>query len=289
MIGGGKFKEGQEFTVATVQTLVKELVSLDYGMIIVDECHNAPCDQTYAVINAQRAKFRFGLSATPQRRDKLEFMLHAALGDVVARIEGDALDGAVLPVEIYCKTFKFKGKAETWQEYIQALESNEDRNRCIIESAVKSSKRTGTIILTSSIEHAEWLGVIAKHYGDREALVLHGQLSKKERDERMAQAPNSPLIIGTLSLLSEGIDWPHVGAIVFAAPVSGSVEEQRKVANRLIQSIGRARRPYPGKLKALVLDIIDDHPFGLSAWKKRKAIYEDQGFNINDLDKLRSC
>jgi len=96
----------------------------------------------------------------------------------------------------------------------------------------------------------------------------------------MNDVSNSQLILGTLSLLSEGIDWPHIGAIVFAAPVSASIDKATPSATRLIQSIGPARRPYPGKSAAFVMDIIDSHPFGLAAYKKRFEIYQQQGFEV---------
>jgi len=111
-------------------------------------------------------------------------------------------------------------------------------------------------------------------------ITLHGQLSKKVREQRMKDAPNSPLIIGTLSLLSEGINWPHVGAIIFGSPVSASVDRSDPTATRLIQTVGRGRRPYPGKVRVHVLDIIDNHPFGKAAYRKRAEIYQLQGWHV---------
>ncbi len=57
IIGGGKFEEGAEFTVALVQSLIKNPVDLDYGLIIADEAHNTPALQAYTVLNAQAAKY----------------------------------------------------------------------------------------------------------------------------------------------------------------------------------------------------------------------------------------
>ena len=88
------------------------------------------------------------------------------------------------------------------------------------------------------------------------------------------------LIIGTLSLLSEGIDLPHLSALIFAAPVSAVIDKENPAATRLIQSIGRCRRPYKNKTKAYVLDIVDGCGFGVSAFNKRMAIYQQQGFEV---------
>lgn len=283
LIGGGKWNEGEQFTVALVQTLHKHENSLDYGLVIVDECHNVPAMQAYNVINRQRAQYRFGLSATPQRRDNLEMMIHAALGSVVAEIEQSEVVGAVLPVTVSTLNYAFQGNPKSWTDFITKLANDPRRNRLIVNSAIKSSRSVGTAVLTGTIEHAETLqALIAQHGVD--ALLLHGQLPKKIRDERMMAAHGSPLIIGTLSLLSEGIDWPHVGAIIFASPVSAAVNKDTPAATRLIQSIGRARRPFLGKSVAHVMDIIDATPYGKGAYRKRALIYRQQGFNVRSLN-----
>lgn len=279
VIGGGKWCEGEQFTVATVQTLIKNEGGLDYGLLIVDECHNTPAEQAFSVINRQSAKYRFGLSATPQRRDNLEFMIHAALGPIVAQVKQSDVQGAVLPVVISTIYYPLQGNPQSWAEFNQALANDPVRNQLIVNKAIKSSRTTGTAILTSTIEHAERLHDQIKQHGV-DVLLLHGQLPARLRAERMQSAANYNIIVGTLSLLSEGIDWPHVGAVVFAAPVSAEVNREAPAATRLLQSIGRARRPFPGKKFAYVLDIIDRHPFGLSAGRKRGEIYRQHGFDV---------
>lgn len=279
LIGGGKWQEGQAFTVGLTQTLSKQDRSLDYGLVIVDECHNIPAAQAYSVINRQAAKYRFGLSATPQRRDNLEMMIHAALGEVVAEVEASEVEGAVLPVTVSTMHHNFMGNPETWTEFINLLAGDDERNRKLVVSAIKSSRIVGTAVLTGTVAHAETLSSLIKQHGVN-ALLLHGQLPKKIRDKGMIDAPEHPLIIGTLSLLSEGIDWPHIGSIIFAAPVSAEVNRKNPAATRLLQSIGRGRRPFPGKVKTTVLDIIDNCPFGKSAYRKRAEIYRQNDFIV---------
>jgi superfamily II DNA or RNA helicase len=285
LIGGGKDTEGEQITIATVQTLVKrDLSQLNYGMVIADECHNAPASQCYQVITGLDARYKFGLSATPQRRDGLEMMIHAALGPVVAEIKQSEVEGAVLPVVVKVLYYPLQGNPQSWQEFNRLLADDGYRNQLIVNNAIRASLTTGTAILTSTIEHAERLHQLITQHG-RDSLLLHGQLPTKTRAERMAAAANHRIIVGTLSLLSEGIDWPHVGAVIFAAPVSAEVARETPAATRLLQSIGRARRPFPGKRCAYVLDIIDHHPFGLSAGKKRGEIYRQHGFEVWPLER----
>jgi superfamily II DNA or RNA helicase len=282
LIGGGKFVEGCEFTVGLVQSLVKLEQRLDYGLVIVDECHNTPAAQAYEVINRQKAKYRYGLSATPERRDNLEFMIYAALGDIVAKVESSEVEGAVLPVLVSTLHYNFIGNPESWTQFINQLGEDEVRNAMLVSKAIKSSRVVGTAMLTGTIAHAERLQTLVTDYGV-DSLLLHGQLPKKEREQRMLDAPNHLLIIGTLALLSEGIDWPHIGAVIFAAPVSAEIDRDTPTATRLIQSIGRGRRPFKGKTRTMVLDIIDNHPFGKAAYYKRSKIYLQQGFKIQPM------
>lgn len=280
LIGGGKDSEGEQFTIGLVQTLCKrDLSQLDYGLVIADECHNIPAQQAYGVINGINARYKFGLSATPQRRDQLEFMIHGALGEIVAEIEEQELGSKVLPVSITTRQVAFSSQVESWAEFQTSLVNDDTRNRMIIESALKVSAHAGTIILCAQVGHCELLGVMAYEQGVK-ALVLHGRLSSRERSARMAAAPDSPLIIGTFALLSEGIDLPHLTYLIMAAPLSAEVARENPAATRLRQSIGRCRRPFPGKTKAFVLDICDKHAFGYAAFAKRMKIYQQQGFEV---------
>lgn len=281
LIGGGKSTEGEQFTIGLTQTLCKRDLSLmNYGLVIADECHNLPANQAYNVMNGLNAQYKYGLSATPQRRDNLEFMIAGAIGDRCSEINQHQLDGKVLPVHVSTIEIPFDAEVDSWTEFLNVLIDNEQRNKIIVDRAVKASKTMGTIILCAQVRHCELLAAMCREVGAN-ALTLHGQLPTKERTHRMAAAPQAQLIIGTLSLLSEGIDLPHLSALIFGAPVSAQIDKNNPAATRLIQSIGRTRRPYPGKSKAYVLDIIDRCGFGVSAWNKRKHIYQLQGFGVN--------
>jgi superfamily II DNA or RNA helicase len=277
MIGGGKNTEGQQFTIGLVQSLVKhDLSELDYGLIIADECHNAPASQFYQVINGINARYKFGLSATPQRRDSLEFMIFAALGEVCAEIEPDQLEGKVLPVKVQTIEIGFNGAVDSWGSFIKALVDDEYRNDFIVQ--VAQQQTAPTIILCSQVRHCEILTTLTAEAGLK-PLLIHGQLPTKVRTERMAAAQQSRLIIGTAQLLGEGLDIPHLQTLIFAVPMSAVIEKEGDpAATKLIQSIGRCRRPYPGKTQANIIDLVDKCGFGISAFNKRRQIYNLQGF-----------
>ena len=133
--------------------------------------------------------------------------------------------------------------------------------------AMASQLNQRTLILVKSKDLAtQW----------REAIGVTWSTTHKGQ----SRAQDAPLIIGTLSLLSEGLDIPKLSALIFAAPVSAVIDKDNPAATRLIQSIGRCRRPYKDKIKAYVLDIVDGCGFGVSAFNKRMAIYQQQGFEV---------
>ena len=72
-IGGGIDKRTGKIDVAIIQSLthkhaVKDLVK-DYCMVIVDECHHISAFSFEKVLNSVRAKYVYGLTATPIRQD----------------------------------------------------------------------------------------------------------------------------------------------------------------------------------------------------------------------------
>lgn len=284
LIGGGKDTEGEQFTIATVQTLVKrDLSQLNYGKVIADECHNAPASQFYQVINGLDARYKFGLSATPQRRDNLEFMIHAALGPIVAEIKPSEVEGAVLPVKVEMIEIDYPWSApDSWNGFIESLVDDEERNQMIIRlvDSAHTSRPGSVIVLSQQVKHCEILYQMALDAG-MECLLIHGQLPTADRTKRIKQAQTTQLIFGTSQLLSEGIDIPPLETLIFASPMSAVIEKAgQPAATKLIQSIGRCRRPYPGKRFAYVIDLVDKCAFGYATANKRSTIYRSQNFKL---------
>jgi superfamily II DNA or RNA helicase len=272
--GSGKRCDG-DIVVGLVQTVSSEPVE-GFGAVLLDEAHSCPCRQSYETLTRTKARYRIGLTATPQRRDGLEPMLYAALGPIVAEITEQDVGAGVLPVTVAVRDVPYRGgNIDSWTALVSELAADPERNRLIVESTLKAAASAPVVVLTATIEHAERLGQMMDG-----ALVVHGQLPAKVRRERMVLAQTTRILIGTMSLLSEGLDIPPLTSLIMAAPVSASTEKETPAATRLIQSIGRCRRPYPGKSRAFVLDLRDEHPMARSAAKKRMAVYAGKGFDI---------
>lgn len=53
-----------------------------YGFVLFDECHHAPALQAALVVKNLRARYLFGLSATPKREDARGKMAYLQFGPV---------------------------------------------------------------------------------------------------------------------------------------------------------------------------------------------------------------
>ena len=76
-----------EIAVAMVQTLAgarqsRQLLQ-SVGALITDEAHHVPANQWRPIVDRCPARYRWGLTATPDRSDGLGFMLHFLMGPTI--------------------------------------------------------------------------------------------------------------------------------------------------------------------------------------------------------------
>lgn len=121
-IGSGSWEIGDQITVALVQTLSRNEEKCremgdQIGLILCDECHHAPARSFAEVIGWFPSKFRFGLSATPIRRDKLDCLIHRAIGPILAKIEREEVEAvnSIVPATVtVVRTGFAPGRVDSW-------------------------------------------------------------------------------------------------------------------------------------------------------------------------------
>ena len=277
LLGAGKDDDGHQFTIGVVQSLVKHPEwGRGYGLLLVDECHAVPGAQVMRVLAAVNAKYRFGLTATPIRRDGMEGLLYSVLGPIAHQIT--EVGDAVLPVKVARIDFPLRGQFDGPTELFRLLAANEARNELIVASALKCSKRMPTVILCKQVAHCETL--VSMMPG---SVLVHGGLPKKVRVAAVEAMQTADIIVGTFSLLSEGIDIPRLSALIMGAPLSAG---ENGAATQLVQSIGRIQRPHGNKQFAYVLDIVDQCPMAWKMWGRRRGVYQQYGFKLGGIERM---
>lgn len=104
---------GEQFTIATVQTLARmseeELSQYtnQFGMIIQDECHHVGAN-SFNIVDKFNCQFKIGLSATPTRTDGLNQCFDLFFGGIVYKHKYSKDDKDILPVEVRVKETKAK-------------------------------------------------------------------------------------------------------------------------------------------------------------------------------------
>jgi superfamily II DNA or RNA helicase len=270
-IGDGQWDVGDEITVAMVQTLAakeKETKSISnaFGLILLDETHHAPASTFFDVLGLFSAKFRYGLSATVQRRDGLEQLIYHATGPTISTISKSEVEeiGATVPATVFSIATHFNpGGVESWNEYLDAITCNALRNELIIDLAEKSEG--ASLILVDRVEHARRLSEMLE-IRNIDHVLAHGKLTKSDRRTVMDRIRTANITIGTTSLLGEGLDVGVWSTLIMGSPISSEI--------KLLQAIGRIVRPSKGKEGAVVYDLKDNCGFSRSSFKKRFEIYK---------------
>lgn len=279
IVGGGQWIEGEAITLAMLQTLsrnperTRELAK-GYRLVLVDECHHIPAQTFGQVMAWMPCKYRYGLTATPHRRDGLHVLIHRVMGRTLARINQTEVQdmGGIVPAEIQVIDTGFDpGYVDGWGDFLAALTGDPSRNALIAGVARKHASKTPTLILTDRVEHAEALGRVCPG-----SVVAHGQMGAQARRDAFSDMQSASLTIGTTGLLGEGLDISRWAALVLATPISSRV--------RLLQAVGRVIRPETGKAKALIVDLADDHGLSGSSLNKRLTIYRERGYTVNRIE-----
>lgn len=286
VVGNGKWNV-RDITIAMVQSLkpdrVRELTDR-FGCIILDEAHHAPASTFGNLINKFPARYRFGLTATPSRKDRMHPILFDLVGPIVARVDTRKLiaSGAITSLEVVVIDSGFTGKSPRqspkkdekpedapidFNRLLEQLVRNQARNRKIVDTLIELF-RGQSLVLTDRIEHvSELVRLIRQSSPD---LLTFGLTSETAKDERAAvirqfRDGSASVLVATCSLIGEGFDCPAIDSVFLTTPTANP--------NKVKQLIGRALRPAPDKLSGRVVDFVDDVDVLSGMARKRVEIY----------------
>lgn len=282
--GVGEKQRGQ-VTVGTIQTLIrtppKELAAFlnNFGCVILDEAHHCPADTFFSVMNLCSARFRFGLTATPRRKDGLEFLMTDTIGPIVAEITDEELKSEGVSqncqVRFIATTLFSHYTADQWTHLLGEICQSADRNRLIIDTIVATwNGGHFPLILSERVSHCKMLVEELRKRG-MNAHALTGDVPKNVREDIIAKAKQNLIdaIVAT-KVADEGLDIPSLSCVHLVTPTANEAKTQ--------QRIGRIRRPIEGKT-SLVIDYVDPRiPACLRMGKARKLLYRRWGFKLED-------
>ena len=307
MLGAGQERLGERLTVGIIQKLIRmDLAPLigRFGLILLDECHHSPAATWSEIINQFPARYRYGVTATLERGDSLEVVTHRVIGPTLYRVPRSAVEasgGVIVPKlrvirtgtesEVWekhqerdkawkelCKQCKEQGKREPrkplipYADILREIIESQQRNKLILDILKKECPGHCSLVLSKRVGHC---GHLAKMLADvapsLKIAVIHGKMSKKQREETIEKMKNGKLdILFAVNIAKEGLDIPRLDRLFLVCSGRNEAEVE--------QMVGRIQRASPGKEDAVVFDFVDEKigMFQAQYWARRR-VYKKLG------------
>ena len=260
---------------------VKQFVR-EYGMVIVDECHHAPAVNFERVLREVNARYVYGLTATPIRKDGHQPIIFMQCGEIRYTADSKAQQSQQsfrrLLIPRFTSHRNLTADGNNYVQILDELTENESRNRLILDDVAANLAEGRTpIILTARTAHVDLLTEQC-HKICPNVIRLVGNDSAKAKREVMAQLNAIPaseplIVVATGKYVGEGFDLPRLDTLMLAMPVSWK--------GLIAQYTGRLHRNYPGKNETRIYDYIDLRvPVCDSMYRKRLHGYRAVGYSI---------
>jgi superfamily II DNA or RNA helicase len=254
----------------------------DIGLVIVDECHHIASEAFSKSIPKITSKYMLGLSATPQRKDKLMYVIHWFLGPLLYQSNTEDKVDSLVKVEY----FEFEPPEKEFNEIIynnqgvmftslmiNKVVEYQPRNlflKEILEDVYQEPQRN-ILVLTDRIEHTELLFKLLNPEMQENTGILLSKLKQAEREKLMN---TKRILIATYSMCKEGFDLEKLNTLLLAT----SRPDVDQIVGRILR-IEKDKR----KVEPLILDVVDpafrrQFQERLSLYKSRKYVIEKTAF-----------
>ena len=254
----------------------------EYGMVIADECHHVSAVQFEKVMKAVRARYVYGLTATPIRKDGHQPIIFMQCGPI--RFKADALAQMLgqnftrLLVPRFTQYRLLTEDKKSFTQILEELATNEMRNRQIVDD-ISECLQQGRIplVLTSRTTHVKLLEEQLRPHCKHVVTLLGSETNKNKRQqtEYLKNIPSteSLVIIATGKYIGEGFDYPRLDTLFLILPVSWK--------GLVAQYAGRLHREYDGKVDVRIYDYVDIHvPLCELMYRRRLKGYAAVGYQI---------
>ena len=275
----GKVNIGETITFATVQTMVRlNLPEYEktWDVVIVDECHRvagspSSMGQFYKVLNSLSAR-KYGLSATVHRADGFIESTYAILGGIVVNVSQDEVADKIVQVGIKPIETNFKLNPRMlkpdgtfdFNSFATEISNDEKRKQLVVDKLLENTDHFN-LTLSFRMKH---LKDMKKMLNRKDSALLENKLSKEAREKVLQDMREGKIryLFATFALAKEGLDIPRLDRLYLAFP--------NQDYGTITQSVGRISRTFKDKKDAIVYDFVDELPYTVRAYKKRKKHYQ---------------
>ena len=293
IIRQSKLDTNKDIVIAMLQTLCAKTFEQgtfdSFGLTIIDETHHI-CSRVFSQsMFACTTQYILGLSATPERKDKLTYVLHWFIGPTCFSIQRKNQENVIIKQLNYnCEEYKADPPVNAVNktnlpEIINRIVQIDDRNAIIVQIIIKCVlDKRNIIVLSERRSHCELLlSLCTKIIND----VSMGLYMGGMKQEVLKENEKCDILFATYSLAHEGLDIPKLDTLILATPKSD-----------VVQSCGRILRETGIKKNCpLIYDIVDQWGPLAAQFRKRKTFYNKSGFLLENeqleetITKLNNC
>jgi superfamily II DNA or RNA helicase len=273
--------EDKDIVVGMLQTIsMKDLPPKTFekiGLVIVDECHHIASESFSQAIPKLTSKYMLGLSATPERKDKLMRVINWFLGPILFQSNADDKIDAGVRVEY----IEFETDDEAFNtvelntagvmstvHMINKLVEFAPRNELLVEviEDIYSEPDRNVLVLTDRVEHTKKILSMLPEHMQKETGILSSGMKPAVRDEFCA---TKRILISTYQLVKEGFDNARLNTLVMATP-RPDIEQ---IVGRILRVEKSKRTTEP-----LIIDIVD--PTFRRQFQSRLGLYKERSYVI---------
>ena len=273
--GSGVLDTTSNIVVTNIQTAIKHVTTLAsaFGMIIVDECHRAPASTFLSMLEASRAKYRVGLSATTWRKDGLHCLLPGLFSPMcISPEKANTLDPEI--IQIPFEDFQLVSNEQIpWAVSENMLYDDPkyiELCKFLVDAAISLGYKT---LLTAN--RKEFIHKIASEVRSNVHCITSDEdIEEREASLNLVRSGELDGIIGTLSILKEGVSCNDLSCLI----LTSSTNNKAVVA----QVVGRIMRLADNKKMPIVIDItLPESNLGSKHLKERLKIYKAEGWKVH--------
>jgi superfamily II DNA or RNA helicase len=252
----------------------------DIGLTIIDECHHIASEAFSRAVPKLTCKHMLGLSATPDRKDKLMYVINWFLGPLLYKSDtSDKVDEKVR-VEYY----EFEPENPEYNEVIynssgvmftslmiNKVTDYKPRNQMLIDILVDMVDELDRqiLVLSDRVEHTKLLYDMLPPAIKETACVLGREVKSAQRTEWCS---TKRILIATYSMCKEGFDVATLNTLLIATPRP----DVDQIVGRILRVEKKGRKIHP-----LIIDIVD--PAFRRQFQTRLSLYKSRNYTIEKM------
>jgi len=249
-----------------------------FGLTIIDECHHIASEVFVQAFQKVTSRHMLGLSATPDRKDGLMYVIEWFLGPILYRSEsGDKVDDLVRveyykhepdDVEFNRILYNNQGVMNV-AGMVNKLADFKPRTELIInilKDILENEPERQILVLTDRVQHCKDLMDLLD---PEKAAILAQNVPSAKRTEF---CNSKKVLIATYSMCKEGFDVASLNTLVMATPRP----DIDQIVGRILRTEKSKRTVHP-----LIVDIVDST--FRRQFQARLKLYKDRNYVVEEM------